>query len=1235
MAINLNTEPYNDDFDEEKNFYQILFKPSLAVQARELTQLQTILRDQIKKFGNHIFRHGSVVIPGNSFADLAVPYIRLQDQFESLDVNTSNFDNKTIVGATSGVEAVVKKIVGKTQTDPITFYLSYTSGSPTTGAVTFVDGEEIYVKDAISSRATLQVSNATGLGSLAFINRGVYYVNGSFVFVNAQSTVISKYDSVPSCKVLLRITEEVIDFSEDETLLDNAQGSYNFAAPGADRLKIALTLTTLPLSAQVTDDYIEIMRYNAGVLEEHAKNAKYSELEKSLARRTFDESGNYIVEGLNPTVREHLKQNNNGGLFIDGDIGKLAVEISAGKGYIGGFEVEKLAKTTIVIDKARTSDHIKNVNITLRPEFGQYILVSNIAGAFSVYDRQTVDIYNDDDQTNASATKIGTAKVVSIDYYIGDPSSNNAIYKVCITDLSLIGTYTIDQAGGIRYGAGGYAKVITEYSAPVQTGSFSSGQIITHASSGRTATVRYWDSVSGTLYAYKHDHTKLTPNLGDLVVNNAGTPTSATITKKTVVSSVGQPSLLFRLPKNIPSTLRNSETNNYDLEYTVQKELVIITNSSGAGSVSVSSGTINPIEVGTFVAINSSGIVSNNLFSLNPAGTTLSITGGPTSSTIKVYAAVNKDGVSPKTKSVGSNSETIKYWVASTAFSLGDRVWYGNNLYTVTIAGTTSNVAPTHTSGSDVNGTVTFTYLSSIKNITLEKTDIIGITSIIDSVGDVTANYTVWNGQTDYAYNRGVVYLKAGRSLPSGNFVISYTYYEHSIAGDFFSIDSYSSVAGFLDKRVVYTSDSTSQVYDLGACLDFRPSVASDGTFTTSGSRRNDLIINGTTFNSSLQFYVPRIDTVTIDSSGKISVVKGIPNEVPTAPSVSSNQFELNRLYIPEYTRVSSDVSNTRLDVERFLMSDIQAIIRRIENLEDFATLTASELEVTRYDVSDAETGLSRFKTGYLVESFVEPFTIARTTYKDYASSFLYRSITSPVESLLCNLELLDSSSNYVIKNGFLMLPYTETPFASQPLSSRVTNINPFLVVRWDGVLNINPPADDWVEVRNLPTLFENKTDSVEVVNYIPCPPPPAPPSYAYDDGGGNWSPPPPKPAPTVTLNTYKVTNSPGGYSYTTVGAVGGYQFLGTADWNKNTTVEIIGSTQVVAGSGRSTQQAIVDYAARTGSIATQDAYQAAGLSGSYVGPNAMANNVTASTSARLEALRERSSAARAATGKK
>ena len=60
-----NVAPYWDDFAITNDFYRVLFRPGFAVQARELTTLQTILQNQIEQFGNHFFKEGTIVIPGS------------------------------------------------------------------------------------------------------------------------------------------------------------------------------------------------------------------------------------------------------------------------------------------------------------------------------------------------------------------------------------------------------------------------------------------------------------------------------------------------------------------------------------------------------------------------------------------------------------------------------------------------------------------------------------------------------------------------------------------------------------------------------------------------------------------------------------------------------------------------------------------------------------------------------------------------------------------------------------------------------------------------------------------------------------------------------------------------------------------------------------------------------------------------------------------------------------------
>ena len=106
MAINFNTEPYNDDYSADKDFYRILFRPGYPVQARELTQLQTILQQQVSRFGDHVFKNGSQVIPGSVNYDHRVHFLKLENTYNTLNVQSylSQFRNKIITGVNNIVK---------------------------------------------------------------------------------------------------------------------------------------------------------------------------------------------------------------------------------------------------------------------------------------------------------------------------------------------------------------------------------------------------------------------------------------------------------------------------------------------------------------------------------------------------------------------------------------------------------------------------------------------------------------------------------------------------------------------------------------------------------------------------------------------------------------------------------------------------------------------------------------------------------------------------------------------------------------------------------------------------------------------------------------------------------------------------------------------------------------------------------------------------------------------------
>ena len=147
QKTDLNVAPYYDDFDNTDNFHKVLFRPGFAVQARELTQLQSILQNQIEKHGNNIFKDGTVVVPGQMSFSNYYDSIQLASTFGSEDVVPAQYYNATtpviITGATSGVQAEVIGFKAGTSTTQPTLYLKYIkTGSDFVTAI-FSDSENI------------------------------------------------------------------------------------------------------------------------------------------------------------------------------------------------------------------------------------------------------------------------------------------------------------------------------------------------------------------------------------------------------------------------------------------------------------------------------------------------------------------------------------------------------------------------------------------------------------------------------------------------------------------------------------------------------------------------------------------------------------------------------------------------------------------------------------------------------------------------------------------------------------------------------------------------------------------------------------------------------------------------------------------------------------------------------------------------------------------------------------
>ena len=143
QSTNLNVSPYFDDFNADDNYYKVLFKPGFPVQARELTGLQSILQDQIAKFGTHMFKEGAKVIPGNTTYNQNFSCVEINNEYLGVTVKSyvDQLLNRKIVGLTSGVSATIVKILDSTDSirDNLTLYVRYDSSSLNNDNSTFLN----------------------------------------------------------------------------------------------------------------------------------------------------------------------------------------------------------------------------------------------------------------------------------------------------------------------------------------------------------------------------------------------------------------------------------------------------------------------------------------------------------------------------------------------------------------------------------------------------------------------------------------------------------------------------------------------------------------------------------------------------------------------------------------------------------------------------------------------------------------------------------------------------------------------------------------------------------------------------------------------------------------------------------------------------------------------------------------------------------------------------------------
>ena len=547
LDTNLNVSPYFDDYDVDSQHHRVLFKPSVPIQARELTQLQSILQNQIEKFGDVVVKEGSIV-EGCSFNIKNTEYVKLLDRDTDAALYTvSEFANGFLqhessnlimqtIDSSAGFEITnpdLNTLYGKyvnsgnsSGTDKLRFVAgetlkfypangqisntftindggsAFTNGDTliftatrginasanvttnSTGGITAVSlikaGQDFKINDVpvitfstaggtganvtctINSTASFEIAGLgfTVSGNTEFdpvgqtkrvnVSDGTIYQKGHFVEVDQQGVNVLRYNSNPNNMSVGFITAEtIVNSSSNTSLLDNSSGFNNENAPGADRLKLTPTLISKTKAEGVSsNNFLALIKFENGEPITLKEETQFSELGEELAKRTFEESGDYVVKPFS-----FHTEDDTGNTTFD------TIVIGAGKAFVKGFRNETIGASRTQIRKGTTTANVENA--TISQNYGNYIIVDEYLGSFDFNtgaaiklldtagnristcpagSAETVPSTNTATAVSASAptysgTIIGNARVRSVVYHDGVGGKEDGKYRLYLFDI--------------------------------------------------------------------------------------------------------------------------------------------------------------------------------------------------------------------------------------------------------------------------------------------------------------------------------------------------------------------------------------------------------------------------------------------------------------------------------------------------------------------------------------------------------------------------------------------------------------------------------------------------------------------------------------------------------------------------------------------------------------------------------------------------------------------------------
>lgn len=1062
MAITTySNSPYNDDFaTADENYLRILFQPGRSVQVRELNQLQSNLQDQIDKFGSHVFKDGDRVLNGYTTYDeniqsLPITFIGAVDPTtEQLKALKGLEIHKVGLTDLSAKVMGVEQFVGNASGTYYRLYLKYFGTDVNTSTEAFVATDTLGL--ATDTTITLGTNNTVSLngtiGTVAtsgdsledpgyyggfFQDEGVFFVKGCFVHTDSQSQFYVKEtaDTKLTGDAVFNIVEEVITHTADSALLDNAAGTPNQNAPGADRYKISLTLAFIPTaSVAVAADQqrIELLQ----IVEDGVTlpvRTEYSELGKALATRSDETNGSYIVKPFNLDVREYFNNEaGNRGKYTDDEIynsggdpliagvtnlaqaksegeKRYVIAVEPSTAYVQGYRVELEDKQEVVVNKGQDSSDIKTIaNYKQSLNFGGFILgtintlntsAADITGSVDFNPSQTFILR----ETEAGAS-IGTCRIAAITRNPNRPRMNSTI-------ASALGAGTLS--------ASNVPEVLATHRIYVYD--------IQITTAGKTLN----DATDIDIF----------PNATDVEFRN----TDGFSLKGEFMDKV------YELPYDAVNEIST-------VKYSVSTRHEIADAPVGVSTIAA--------PVGSFT-------------STNPLDYTIFQEGNENDTT---------EGVTVPTKIEITNSgaNAVIYYEEAD----GTPTILNSNMVIIAPVEVTRAVGVK--TNTQVSAETITTKLGLGETLTLANTDCYKINSITHSeIGsgstDLTDQFLFNGGQTESHYGYGTLKYVGTQSAPSGTLTVDYQYFAGTDGP--YTANSYTTDG---TTRMALSDVPKYQDSRLSNALDFRRSITSTTT--------NFDIIPGTTATFDIDYYNPRVDLVSLNQLGDVSIIEGASSQDPQRPILPKDSIELFEIYKPGYVYELDDLVISANNQRGYKMKDIGELEARVKNLEYYTALNMLEKETAEKQLFD-ESG-ERFKNGIFTDAFTghgggdtsnpaykiaidRDESSARPMYLSENTRWSYRDSGSDLLSGATNtLTGSPSWNNVSVPSGTVVhsgkrknavcLDFIEKSHVVQPFATDHMSVNPYDVATWSGSLEISPTSDEWKDVTHRPDIINN-----------------------------------------------------------------------------------------------------------------------------------------------------------------